>query len=70
MEITQPKSGLGKLIVPANIPEATFMAFGSPCSANIAAMQDQPMMGFMDQLPWDVVDELLFGCQGSFGISG
>jgi hypothetical protein len=54
----------------ANGTQTTDMTTRYSRYTNIPAMQDQPVMGYMDQLPWYMFYQFLFDRKGCRGCKG
>jgi hypothetical protein len=58
------------LVIFTNLLQPAFPAFRIAGQADVSSMQDQPVMGFVDQFFWDVFDQLQLCLQGCFCTSG
>ena len=58
------------MIIFAGGSQPAYFAFGIAGHADIAAMEDQPMMGDVDEVAGNEFYQLFFGGQGSFGAKG
>ena len=61
---------LQRRIILAHRAQAAFFAFGMAGHADVAAVQDKPVMGFVHEVAGNEFQQLLFGGQRRFGIDG